>query len=556
MLGLMGGFATIFTLWPFLYLVGGFLMGLIFGAIPGLTATLAIALLLPFTFGMEVGNALIMVMGIYMAGIYAGSITGITLNIPGAPSGAITSIDGHALMKQGHGAQALSLDAFASSVGGMIGAGVLMLLAQPISDLALLLKTPDKFGLVLLAVVTVTVVARGSLWRAVIAMTLGLMISTIGIDPMVPKGRFDFGSYYLIEGIGLLPAVIGLFAICELLYQASLPGRVALGQAVAEVPNLRNRDFIPDFRVIREIGPVTYIKSSIIGVLIGMLPGGGASMASFIAYAEAKRSAKRPDEFGNGSHEGLAASESANNAMCGGAIIPLLTLGIPGDAVTAIIFGVLLLHGLVPGPGLLDGNAETIAPMFAALFVASIFVMLSVLIFGPFYLRLARINRGVLYAFIAMVSMVGVYASSFSNFQMWMALAIGVFAFALRRFDYPVVPMLMGMILGPYLEEFLRRSLIVSKGDPTIFRHEPRLPDVPHHDGHLRLASADQGPRQDFCPRCIKSGTSLSYAASHKPLQSGYALPARPQGDPWPRAIFAQSVALHPAASSGIRWSR
>ena len=340
------------TPWPFLYLLGGFLMGLVFGAIPGLTATLAIALLLPFTFGMEITHALIMVMGIYMAGIYAGSITGITVNIPGAPSGAITSIDGHALMKKGHGAQALSLDALASAIGGMIGAVVLMLLAEPISHLALLLKTPDKFGLVVMAVVTVTIVAQGSLWRAIIATTLGLMISTIGIDPMVPQGRFDFGSFYLIEGVGLLPAVIGLFAVCELLAQGSLPARAAFSHVADKLPKLRHRDFIPDFSTIREIGAFTYIKSSIIGVLIGMLPGGGASMASFISYAEAKRASNRPEEFGNGSHEGLAASESANNAMCGGAIIPLLTLGIPGDAVTAIIFGVLLLHGLVPGPRL------------------------------------------------------------------------------------------------------------------------------------------------------------------------------------------------------------
>ncbi len=473
MLDLLGGFSTLFTLWPMLYLLGGFLLGLVFGAIPGLTATLAIALLLPFTFGMEVVNALIMVMGIYMAGIYAGSITGITLNIPGAPSGAITSIDGHALMKKGQGAQALSLDAFASSIGGMIGALVLMLLAQPISHLALLFRTPDKFSLVLLAVVTVTVVSRGSIWKAVVAMTLGLMVSTVGIDPMVPKGRFDFGSYHLVEGIGLLPAVIGLFAICELLSQAATPARSSYGEAVAAMPRLRHRDFLPSFATIREIGAVLYVKSSIIGVLIGMLPGGGASMASFIAYAEARRSARKPEAFGTGSHEGLAASEAANNAMCGGAIIPLLTMGIPGDAVTAIIFGVLLIHGLVPGPGLLTDHAATIAPMFAALFVASILVMVSVLVFGPFYLRLARINRGILYAFIAMISMTGVYASSFSGFQMWMALAIGVFAFALRRFGYPVVPMLMGVILGPYLEEFLRRSLIVSQGDPSIFLTSP-----------------------------------------------------------------------------------
>jgi len=473
MVELFGGFATLLTPWPFLYLLGGFLMGLVFGAIPGLTATLAIALLLPFTFGMEITHALIMVMGIYMAGIYAGSITGITVNIPGAPSGAITSIDGHALMKKGHGAQALSLDALASAIGGMIGAVVLMLLAEPISHLALLLKTPDKFGLVVMAVVTVTIVAQGSLWRAIIATTLGLMISTIGIDPMVPQGRFDFGSFYLIEGVGLLPAVIGLFAVCEVLAQGSLPARAAFSHVADKLPKLRHRDFIPDFSTIREIGAFTYIKSSIIGVLIGMLPGGGASMASFISYAEAKRASNRPEEFGNGSHEGLAASESANNAMCGGAIIPLLTLGIPGDAVTAIIFGVLLLHGLVPGPGLLDAHAATIAPMFAALFVASLMVMVSVLIFGPYYLRIAGINRGILYAFIALVSMVGVYASSFSSFQMWMALAIGVFAYGLRRFGYPIVPMLMGVILGPYLEEFLRRSLIVSKGDPLIFLTSP-----------------------------------------------------------------------------------
>lgn len=472
MIDLLNGFTTLFTPWPFLYLVGGFLLGLLFGAIPGLTATLAIALLLPFTFGMEVVNALIMVMGIYMAGIYAGSITGITVNIPGAPSGAITSLDGHALMKQGHGAQALSLDAFASSIGGMIGALVLMLLAQPISQLALLFRTPDKFSLVLLAVVTVTVVARGSIWKSVIAMTLGLMIATVGIDPMRPVGRFDFGSYHLVEGIRLLPAVIGLFAVCELFVQASTPARTVQG-ALVDAPKLRHRDFIPRLRTIRDIGPLTYIKSSVIGVLIGMLPGGGASMASFIAYAEAKRTSKRPEEFGQGSHEGLAASEAANNAMCGGAIIPLLTMGIPGDAVTAIIFGVLLLHGLVPGPTLLSSHIDVVAPMFAALFVASLLVMISVLIFGPFYMRLARINRGVLYGFIGMISMVGVYASSFSGFQMWMALAIGVFAFAMRRFGYPVVPMLMGVILGPYLEEFMRRSLIVSQGDPMIFITSP-----------------------------------------------------------------------------------
>lgn len=467
------GFLMLLQPVTFLYLVGGFLLGLIFGAIPGLTATLAIALLLPFTFSMEVVNALVMVAGIYMAGLYAGSITGITLNIPGAPSGAITTVDGHALMKRGEGAQALGVSAFSSAIGGLIGVVVLMVLAKPVSSLALLFQTPDKFSLVLLAVVTVTIVSDGSLLKSAIAMAIGLMIATVGIDPMLPEGRFDFGSYYLIEGVNLLPAVIGLFAVCELIAQAGTPARTGRAEVVADQRKPRRRDFMPSRARLREVGVFTYLKSAILGVVIGMLPGGGASMASFIAYAEAKRSAKRPELFGKGSYEGLGASETANNGVCGGAIIPLLTMGIPGDAVTAIVFGVLLLHGLVPGPALLAENFSVVSPMFAALFVASLFILLSVLLFGPLYLRLSQINRGILYAFIAMISMVGVYASTFSIFQMWMALAIGVLAFLMRVFGYPVVPALMGIILGPYLEEFLRRSLIVSKGDPSIFLTSP-----------------------------------------------------------------------------------
>lgn len=471
MLGdLLGGFVAITNPETFLYLVTGFVMGLIFGAIPGLTATLAIALLLPFTFAMELTNALVMVMAIFMSGIYAGSVTGITVNIPGAPSGAITTLEGHALMKRGHGAQALSLDAFASSVGGVLGALVLMFVAVPMSEFALMFHTPDKFALVFMAVATVVIVAKGSIWKSLVAVTLGLMISTVGFDNMVAQGRFEFGSANLIEGVQLLPAVIGLFAICELLLQG--------GSSIHDRPKapefkVRHRDFFLNWSKVREIGALTYLKSSIIGVLIGMLPGGGASMASFVAYAEAKRVSKKPEEYGNGSHEGLAAAESANNAMCGGAVVPLLTLGIPGDSVTAIIFGVLLIHGLVPGPDLLISEMATIAPMFAALMMAAVFVFLSVLIFGPYYIRIAQMNRGILYSFIAMIAMVGTYASTFSVFQMWMALFIGVFAYLLRLMSYPLVPMLMGIILGPYLELYLRRALITSNGDFMVFFQSP-----------------------------------------------------------------------------------
>lgn len=469
-LDVLSGFVALTNPVTFLCLVAGFLMGLLFGAIPGLTATLAVALLLPFTFAMQLTDALVMVMGIFMAGIYAGSVTGIIVNIPGAPSGAITTMEGHPLMKRGHGAKALGLDAFASSIGGMLGAIVLMFVAVPMSQFALLFQTPDKFALVFMSVVSVVIVAKGSIWRGLTSVTLGIMISTVGFDNMVAMGRFDFGSYHLIEGVQLLPAVIGLFAVCELLVQG---GPVLKGMVIAKDFKPKHRDFIPSLKEIREVGIITYIKSSVIGVLVGMLPGGGASMASFIAYAEAKRVTKEPEKYGNGSHEGLAASEAANNAMCGGAVVPLLTLGIPGDSVTAIIFGVLLIHGLVPGPGLLTTELHTIAPMFAALFVAASFVFISVILFGPYYMRIAQLNRGLLYAFIAMISMVGTFASSYSVVQMWMALAIGVFAYLLRVMSYPLVPMLMGIILGPYLEEYMRRALITSELDPLVFVSSP-----------------------------------------------------------------------------------
>lgn len=467
---LIAGFIRLLQPDTFLYLVGGYLLGLVFGAIPGLTATLAVALLLPFTFAMEVTNALVMVMAIFMSGIYAGSITGIIINIPGAPSAAITTIEGYALMKRGEGAKALGLDAFANSLGGMLGAIVLMFVAIPMSQFALMFRTPDKFSLIFLAVVSVVIVARGSMWRGVVTLTLGIMISTIGLDNMIAQGRFVFGSPELIEGVRLLPAVIGLFAICELLVQS---GASAEGAPVPRDFKPKRREFVPTWDDIRQVGLWTWIKSTIIGVLVGMMPGGGASMSSFIAYAEAKRTSKHPELYGRGSHEGLAAAETANNAMCGGAVVPLVTLGIPGDSVTAIIFGVLLIHGLVPGPGLLTENMDIMAPMFAALFVSAALIFVSILLFGPYYIWLARLNRAILYAFIAMIAMVGTYASSFSIFQMWVALAIGVFAYVLRVMTYPIVPMLMGIILGPFLEEYLRRSLIIHDGNPLIFITSP-----------------------------------------------------------------------------------
>lgn len=470
---IVNGFGTLFQPAIFFNLVLGFLLGLFFGAVPGLTATLAIALLLPFTFGMDVAKALVMVMGIYMGGIYGGGITAITVNIPGAPAAAMTGLEGYPMMKRGEGAKALAHGAFSSFVGGTIGAIILIFLAPIVVKIVFFIQTPERFSLVLLAIVTVSVVSRGSIVKGIISSIIGLMFATVGIDPMVPYGRFYFGSPYLIQGVRLIPAVIGIFALSELFIQIEKVEneKVLLPNHFKNnIPRIR---FLPRWSEIKEIGIINYIKSALIGVFVGMLPGGGASMAAFISYAEAKRSSKHPEKYGKGCIEGLAAAETANNAVCGGALIPLLTLGIPGDAVTAIIFGVLLIQGLVPGPQLLIKSADVIMPMFIALLFSPLLILLSVFMFGQYYLKIVSFNKAFLYSFIAIIAFVGVYASEYSIFQMIVALVIGMIAFALRKNDYPIVPMLMGIILGPYLEEFLRRSLIISDLSVLIFVTRP-----------------------------------------------------------------------------------
>ena len=470
---IVNGFGTLFQPVIFFNLVLGFLLGLFFGAVPGLTATLAIALLLPFTFGMGIGKALVMVMGIYMAGIYSGSITATTINIPGAPAAAMTAIEGYPMMKKGEGDKALAHGAFASFVGGTIGAIILIFVAPLVMKVTLLIQTPDRFSLVLLAILTVSVVNRGSIIKGIISSVIGLMFATVGIDPMMPYGRFHFGSPYLIEGIKLIPAVIGLFALSELFIQIENVGKEKIILANDLSKKYSRINFLPRWSEIKKIGIIVYIKSALIGTFVGVLPGGGASMAAFISYAEAKRTSKYPEKYGNGYIEGIAASETANNAMCGGALIPLLTLGIPGDAVTAIIFGVLLIQGLVPGPQLLSEASNVIFTMFAALLFSPLLILLSIFLFGPYYLKIADVNKAILYPFIAVIALIVTYVSEYSIFQLWMALLIGTIAFFLRKNDYPIVPMLMGIILGPYLEEFLRRSLIISELNPLIFITRP-----------------------------------------------------------------------------------
>lgn len=469
-LQILAGTSVVFQPISLLYLSIGFFIGIIFGALPGLTSMLAIVLLLPMTYTMPITYALIMCMGVYMAGIYSGSITAITINIPGAPSALMTSLEGHPMMQKGLGAKAIGHATIGSAIGGTIGALLLIFISPLAVSLALKIRTPGKFSLILFALIVIIIVEKNKT-KAIISMAFGIMLSTVGMDPLKSVSRFTFGNPNLIEGIDLTTLIIGAFAISELFGQATVNNaEYAKITSAANTYKFKRRDFFPTFKEMREIGWMTYLKSSLIGYMIGVLPGAGASMASFVSYVEAKRTSKHPEMFGHGAVDGLVAAETANNAMCGGALVPMLALGIPGDGTTAIILGVLMVYGVVPGPDLLVKQMHVMAPMYMALlFSAAILLPLSLFLFGPYYLKIVRINRLVLYSSIGLIAILGVFAATYSAFQMAIALVIGVVMYFFQRQKYPNVPFILAVILGPLCEQYLRTSLTLSSGNPMVF---------------------------------------------------------------------------------------
>ncbi len=469
-LQILAGVVDVFQPMALLYLFIGMFIGIIFGALPGLTSMLAIVLLLPMTYTMPITYALIMCMGVYMAGIYSGSITAITINIPGAPSAIMTAREGYPLMKRGLGAKAIGHATIGSAIGGSIGALLLIFVSPLAVSLALKIRTPGKFSLILFALVVINIVETNRK-KAIISTVFGMMLATIGMDSLKPVSRFTFGNANLIEGIDLTTLIIGAFALSELLAQAVVSNaeyKAILSEA--SKAKFKRREFFPTFKEMKEIGIKTYLKSALMGYLIGILPGAGASMAGFVSYAEQKRCSKHPEKFGDGAVDGLVATETANNAMCGGALVPMLSLGIPGDGTTAIILGVLMVYGIVPGPNLLNTQMDVMAPMYMALLIsAAVLLPLSLFLLGPYYLKIVRINRLVLYSAIALIAILGTYAATYSIFQMTISVLIGIVMYFLKKQKYPNVPFILAVILGPLFEQYLRTTLTISEGNPLVF---------------------------------------------------------------------------------------
>lgn len=444
----------------------GVFAGVLVGAIPGLTATLAISLLLPFTFMLSAGPALLMLLGIYIGGMYGGSITAILIRAPGTPGAVATSFDGYPLTQKGEGGRALGIAATASFFGGLISVILMIILSPFISKFAIQFSSAEYFALACFGLTIIFSVSGDSLLKGAIVGVLGLLFATVGVDPISPFPRFTFGTDTLVIGLPLLPVIIGLFAVSEVFRMFE-----SEKESTDNVPKKVNR-IVPTFKELNQLKWL-FTKSGLIGSFIGALPGAGANIASFVSYGEAKRSSKNPEKFGKGNIEGVAASEAANSAVTGGALIPTLTLGIPGDAVTAVLLGALTIQGLQPGPLLFQQHSDLIRMIYVGLFIALIFQITIALLGAKQISKISSLKKTTLIPIIATFSLIGAYVAEISSYHMTVALVFGVIGYLLEKFKFPVAPMALAFILGTIIEKSLRTAIMRSDEGLLIFVSSP-----------------------------------------------------------------------------------
>jgi putative tricarboxylic transport membrane protein len=439
-----------------LFLVAaGTFSGIYIGAIPGLSVTMAVSILISFTFSWDILPALSLIAGIYMGGVYGGSRTAILLNIPGAPSAIATALDGYPLAQRGEAGEAIGLSTIMSFFGGLIGIVVLAVAAPVVSEFTIMFQPRDYMLLGLIGLLLVGALSGDSLGKGIFAGALGLTIGAVGLDPLTAQERFTFGQEMLWNGISPISVMIGMFGLAEALNQLHHIDTQAVKQKIGRI--------IPPWRDLRRYFGLS-AQSAGLGVVIGALPGTGGDIAALMAYDHAKRVTRDPEvPFGKGAKEGLVAPEAANNAAVGGAYIPMLTLGIPGDAVTAIIIGALYIHGLNPGPMLLVERPEMFWFTIGNLILADIFLLVFGLTGIRLFTKMVEMPKGVLIPLITLLSVVGAYAINNSVTDVWWMLGFGVLGYIMRFYGYPVGPVILGVILTRLIDENWRRAIISSR---------------------------------------------------------------------------------------------
>ena len=442
----------------------GTIVGIIVGAMPGLTATMAVALLIPVTFGMPPLTGLALMGGVYSGGMYGGAISSILLSTPGTPAAAATAFDGYPMTKQGKGGTALTVATWASFWGGIFSTVALLLMAPALAKFSLRFGPPEYFVLAIMGLSSIVTLTKGSMVKGLMSGFLGLVLATIGMDPISGYMRFTFNVVDLYDGIPFMPALIGLFSVSQIL---DLTAETHIVEDLSDTIASIKRSKLP-----KGLGP-TITKGSIIGTIVGMLPGAGATIAAFISYNFAKQSSRDSDTFGKGNPKGVAASESANNGCVGGSLIPLLTLGIPGNSVAAALMGGLLIQGLIPGPELFSKYGAMTYGFIISLFIANIIFLVLGLYLAPYFAKVTSTPNALLIPGIAILSVIGSYAINNNMFDVWLMIGFGICGYFLEKGGFSTGALVLGLILGPIVELGFGQALIMSAGSPMIFFERP-----------------------------------------------------------------------------------
>jgi putative tricarboxylic transport membrane protein len=462
---LQTGFGVALQPLNLLYCFAGVLVGTLVGVLPGVGPVAGLSLLLPLSFKAPAEAAIILLAGIYYGSMYGGSTTSILVNVPGEAASIVTALDGHRMAQQGRAGPALGMAAIASFIAGTLALAGLTLLAPALARLAVTFGPAEYFSLMLLGLTVLAYLTQGPIGKAILMAAIGIVLGLIGLDPVSALPRLTFDRLELVDGVGIVPVVVGMFGFAEIL--AAIQQRATKSLAAARISGLMpTRD---DWR--RSAWPIT--RGSLLGFVLGILPGGGAVIASFLAYGVEKRLSKTPERFGKGAIEGVAAPEAANNAAAGGAFIPLLTLGIPPNVIMAILLSAFIVQGIQPGPLLMVQRPDLFWGVVCSMYIGNVVLLILNLPLVGIWVKLLRIPDVILYPLIMLFCVIGVYATSGSIFDVYLMIGFGVFAHLLRMFDYEPAPLVLGYVLGPLLEINLRKALIIANGDWMFFLSRP-----------------------------------------------------------------------------------
>lgn len=464
---------NLFSIESLLALVVGVVGGMVIGALPGLNATMAISLLIPITYSMSPYAAFIMMMAVYTSAFYGGSLTAILIHTPGTPSSAATAGDGYALTKKGRGLEAMGMSTVASMFGGAVSGIALLTMAPLLGKVSLMFSAPEYFLIVILGLSIIGGLGGGSMIKGFLMGCFGLFLGTIGTDGLTGQLRFTFGIDGLYSGISTVPALIGLFSISQalVLSEQYLAFKQGIHRTVDE-ESMKGK-FLPTMKEIIQLIP-NFIRSAIIGVVVGILPGAGGDIGAWFAYSQAKKASKHPEEFGEGSLEAICASETANNAVTGGSIIPLITLGIPGSTVAAVLLGALILHGLTPGQSMFTKNITTTYTIILGFILANIMMGLIGIVICRQVVKITKVSDAILIPVIVVLSTIGSYSSNNRFSDVYLMLVFGLIGYLCKRLDLPTAPIILGMLLEATGESGFKNAILMSKGQPILFYYLQR----------------------------------------------------------------------------------